>query len=272
MRLSPDGGTVLFDRTKPGIGTWDIWSTDLTRGVETRLTSDPGSEAFPVWQPDGRAILYADEKYAAGSLNLTRKRLDTAVEDQLLPTGPPQRRPSDVSPDGQTLFFTERTARGGNNVFTLPLAASAAPSAMFGSSFTELDPRVSPDGRAIAFISDESGQFEVYVAPFPSTGGKTLVSAGIAAGGDQLGNARWSHDGHELYYVSADRRLMAVPVRTAPKLEVGSPAPLFALQGQRWTDFAVSADDKRFLAVVPQAFAGEQPLTVIMNWTAEVRR
>ena len=90
--------------------------------------------------------------------------------------------------------------------------------------------------------------------------------------GDLLGGARWRHDSRELFYVSADRRLMAVPVRTTPTLEVGRPAPLFTLQARTWTDFVVSPDGKRFLAVVPQAFAGEQPFTVILNWTAEVRR
>ena len=180
VRLSPDGGTVLFERTKPGIGTWDLWTIDLARGVETRLTSDPGSEAFPVWMPDGRAILFADESHSNTTLNLARKRLDTAVEDQLLPMGTQQRRPIDVSPDGHTLLFTERTARGTLNIFTLPLAGPATPSALFGSRFNERDPRFSPDGRAMAFTSDESGRFEVYVAPFPPTGGKTPVSAGIA--------------------------------------------------------------------------------------------
>jgi serine/threonine protein kinase/Tol biopolymer transport system component len=270
VRLSPDGGTVLFERTKPGIGTWDLWTIDLARGFETRLTSDPSSEAFPVWMPDGRAILFADESHST-TLNLARKRLDTGVEDQLLPMGTQQRRPSDVSPDGHTLLFTERTTRGTVNVFTLPLSGPAVPSALFGSRFSESDPRFSPDGRAMAFVSDESGRLEVYVAPFPSTGGKTLVSTGITFG-DLTGGARWSHDGRELFYVSTDRRLMAVPIRTTPMLEVGTPVPLFTLQGRAWSDFAVTADGKRFLAVVPQAFAGEQPLTVILNWTAEIRR
>ena len=271
VRLAPDGRTVLFERTKPGIGTWDLWTIDLARSVETRLTSDPGSEGYPVWLPDGRAILFAHDRRGT-VLNLARKRLDTAVEDQLLPPGTQQRRPIDVSPDGQTLLFTERTARGTLNIFTLPLAGPATPSALFRSRFNEADPRFSPDGRAIAFTSDESGRFEMYVAPFPPIGGKTSVSAGIATGSDLQEGGRWSHDGRELFYVSADGRLMAVPVRTTPKLDVGSPAPLFALQGRTWADFAVSADGKRFLAVVPQALAGEQPLTVILNWTSEVRR
>ena len=272
VRLSPDGRTVAFDRTKPGIGTWDVWTTDLTRGVETRVTSDPGSEAFPVWMPDGRAILFADESHSNTTLNLARKRLDTGGEDQLLPIGTQQRRPIDVSPDGHTLLFTERTARGTFNIFTLPLDGPATPSALFGSRFTEADPRFSPDGRSMSFTSDESGRLEVYVTPVPSTGGKTLVSAGISAGNELQGGARWGHDGRELFYMSADRRLMSVPVRTTPMLEVATPVPLFMFQGRTWFDFAVSADGKRFLAIVPQAFAGEQPLTVIVNWTAEVRQ
>jgi eukaryotic-like serine/threonine-protein kinase len=271
VRLSPDGATVLFERTKPGIGTWDLWTSDLSSGSEKRLTTDPGSEAFPIWMPDGRTILFADESHSNMTLNLARKRLDTGVEDQLLPIGTQQRRPADVSLDGHTLLFTERTARGTVNMFTLPLSGPATPSALLGSRFSESDPRFSPDGRATAFIWDESGRPEVYVAPFPATGGTTPVSTGIA-GGDLTGGARWSPDGRELFYVSADRHLMAVPVRTTPKLEVGKAMPLFELQGHAWTDFDVSGDGKRFLAVVPQAFAGEQPLTVILNWTSEVRR
>jgi len=89
---------------------------------------------------------------------------------------------------------------------------------------------------------------------------------------DLTGGARWSPDGRELFYVSADRYLMAVPVRTTPKLEVGRATRLFELEGHAWTDFDISADGKRFLAGVPQSFAGEQPLTVILNWAAEGRR
>ena len=101
---------------------------DLVRGIETRLTSGPGSEAYPVWQPDGRSILFADEKYSNTTLNLARKRLDTGVEDQLLPKGPQQRRPIDVSGDGHTLLFTERTTRGTLDIYSLPLSGPATPS------------------------------------------------------------------------------------------------------------------------------------------------
>jgi Tol biopolymer transport system component len=271
VRLSPDGRTALFERTRRGIGTWDIFTTDLTRNIERRLTSDPGSEAYPVWMPDGRAILFGDGR-SGGFLNLARKRLDTGVEDHLLPDESLQRRPTDVSPDGQTLLFTERKGAGTLDIFMLRLSGRASATSLFASAFNEADPRFSPDGRAVAFTSDESGRTEVYVAPFPPTGVKMPVSAGVYTGVDRQGGARWSRDGRELLYVSADRRVMSVPVRTTPALEVGRPSALFALPGRPWEDFDVSADGRRFLAVLPQAFAGEQPLTVILNWTAEVHR
>ena len=119
---------VAHERTggdaDPGRGTWDIWTTDLAGNVDTRLTSDPDSEAFPVWMPDGRTILFAEGRRRGGTLDLIRKRLDTAAEEPLLPPGQWQRRPIDVSPDGQTLLFTERTARGTARLLTLPLAGA----------------------------------------------------------------------------------------------------------------------------------------------------
>ena len=216
VRLSPDGGTVLFERTKPGIGTWDLWTTDLARGVETRLTSDPGSEAFPVWLPDGRAILFADESHSNATLNLARKRLDTGVEDQLLPIGTQQRRPSDVSPDGHTLLFTERTARGTVNVFTLPLSGPATPSALFGSRFNESgSPLLAGRPRHGLHLRRIGATRSVRGAVSPDRRQDTRLGRN-RRGGDLKGGARWSHDGRELSYVSADRRLMAVPVRTTP--------------------------------------------------------
>jgi serine/threonine protein kinase/Tol biopolymer transport system component len=271
VRVSTDGGTALFPRTRPGIGTWDIYTADLIHGIERRLTSDQGSEAYPVWMPDGRAIFFADGRNG-GFLNLARKRLDTGVEDHLLPIESLQRRPMDVSPDGRTLLFTERKGTGALDILMLPLSGQGKPTGLFASPASEADPRFSPDGKAIAFTSNESGRLEVYVAPFPTTGAKIPVSAGIYAGVDQQGGARWSHDGRELFYVSADRRLMTVPVRTTPTLELGSASALFALPERAWEDFATSPDGKRFLAVVPQAFAGEQPLTVVLNWITEARR
>jgi eukaryotic-like serine/threonine-protein kinase len=133
----------------------------------------------------------------------------------------------------------------------------------------EMSVRFSPDGRFIAFASDETGRYEVYVSPFPVTGTKTRISA---AGGTL---PRWSRDGRELLYLGAELQLVSVPVRTAPTLTVGAPRRLFALKGafkwddvkaiDGWADWDVSRDGTRFLAVGPQP-ANEQPLTAILDW------
>jgi serine/threonine-protein kinase len=130
--------------------------------------------------------------------------------------------------------------------------------------FDESGVRFSPDGRYFSFGSTISGGAEVYLSPFPPTGEKIRVSA---AGGNL---ARWSRDGRELLYQSADNRLMAVAVQTRPSLRLGTPAALFELPFRRpWYAFDV-APDGRVLAVVQQARARDQPLTVVLNWTAEL--
>ena len=132
------------------------------------------------------------------------------------------------------------------------------------SPFNEQDLRFSPDGRYYSFISLESGRQEVYVSAVAG-GAKTAVSNGGAR------RARWSRDGRELFYLSADRRLVAVPLRTVPSLELGTPVTLFALGSRTWVDFDVSPDGKRFLAIVPEIVADEQPLTAILNWSPPAR-
>lgn len=201
-----------------------------------------------------------------GPPHLFRKDLQTGKEDELLPVATLQ-EPFDVSPDGRWLAFGRRTDRGNNDIDQLPLAADGKPSPLVDTKFDETDLRFSPDGRYIAFVSDESGRYEVYVAPFPYTGAKTRVSAG---GGYQ---PRWNRNGRELFYQSFDRHLMATSVRTTPTLQLGSPAPLFSIDGRRaWLNFDVAPDGKRFLAIVRQLRADEQPLGVALNWTAEVKR
>jgi Tol biopolymer transport system component len=123
--------------------------------------------------------------------------------------------------------------------------------------------RFSPDGRFLSFISDESGRAEAYVMPFPGPGERTRVSTG----GARL--VRWSRDGRELFYLSDSGLLMSVPVRTSPLLTIGAPRELFRLSSKAWSSFDPSPDGKKFLAVVPDVFGDEQPLTVVVNAFAE---
>jgi Tol biopolymer transport system component len=164
------------------------------------------------------------------------------------------------------VVFEERTGRGDNDVLALPLSGGRTPSPVLQSPFNEGQARFSPNGRFLAFVSDESGRNEVYVTSFPRAGSSIRVSTGGAS------SPVWGRDGREVFYLSANRELVAVPVRTTPSLELGSPVTLFSLKGPAWNGFDVSADGKRFLAVVPEVVAKEQPLTVVLNWTAEIVR
>jgi hypothetical protein len=115
-----------------------------------------------------------------------------------------------------------------------------------------------------AFVSNESGRNEVYVSTYPPSGLKTPASV------DGGTVPRWSRDGTELFFLTSDRRLMAVPVHASPTLVLGQPSPLFALAGRRiWKDYDVSHDGKRFLAIVTDLLGDEQPLTVVTNWRPE---
>jgi hypothetical protein len=158
----------------------------------------------------------------------------------------------------------QRSVRGNYDLWTLPLSGEPTPSPLVQSPFDEQGARFSPDGRYVAYYSNESGRYEVYVAPFPVSGGKTRVSVG---GGRR---PHWSRDGRELFYLSDDG-LVSVPVRLGPSVEPGAPALLFAVKGSStWLDFDVSSDGRRFLAVVPEFIADAQPLTVVLNWPAEI--
>jgi len=158
-----------------------------------------------------------------------------------------------VSPDGTRLVFMQRTRGGTFDLWMLPLVGDRTPSPLFQTPFTERNARFSPDGRFLAYLSDESSSFEVFVSPFPFTGEKVRVSSG---GGT---SPRWSRDGRELFYASDARQLVAVPIRTTPSLQLGAPVTL-------------SVDGKAFLASVPEISANQQPLTAVVNWTSEVRR
>jgi Tol biopolymer transport system component len=260
-RLSPDGRRLAFDRIAGGGN--DVWETDLERRAETRVTMDPSSEGYAVWMPDGRSVFYNADR--GGPPQIFRKNLTTGREDSVLPSSGTYQQPEDVSPDGKILLYGQRAA-GGNNIWMLALDGSHAPAVVVDSPFDEEMVRFSPDGRFFSFHSNASGGWDVYVSPFPPTGEKIRISP---TGGYE---ARWSRDGKELFYVSADGRVMAVPIQTSPALRIGTPVSLFQIDVKRpWAEFDVSSTG-RFLAVVTESRASQQPLTVVLNWTAGVAR
>jgi Tol biopolymer transport system component len=260
ISLSADGRRVLFDRARKETGIREIWSLDLERGTETPIASASDTLAMPLWLRSGEVVYSA---VRGSPPQLIRRDLATGKEVDVLPGGKFQQA-QDVSPDGRVLLYTIRGPRDFFDIWVYPLSGGGKPAPLLEAPFHTYDVRFSPDGRFLAMVTTESRQPEAYVTAYPGPGERIRVSTGGA------GRIRWGRDGRELFYLSGDRRLMSVPVRTSPSLELGTPTPLFALKGKGWWKaFEVSPDGKRFLAVVPQIIADELPLNVVVNWTAE---
>jgi Tol biopolymer transport system component len=268
--IAPDGRRVFFDRARPGIGTPDIWSIDLERGMETRITSEVGAELAPLGLRDGRGLIYSANRGMPPQLYL--RDLATGTEKPLFPKPGFFQQAQDISPDGRTLAWVERSERGTFGAWRASLSDTGKPVPLLESPFHIAQLRFSPDGRFVALISAESGRDEAYVMPYPGPGEKTRVSL---EGASLL---RWSRDGRELFYLSADRRLISVPIRTTSSLQLGPPTELFSVKEKDWQTafgnedgcFDVSPDGKRFLAAVPEVLADKLPLIVVVNWAAEV--
>src|SRR5262245_31067254 len=264
--LSPDDQRVVGYRGNPVDGNVDIWILDANRGAFSRVTADVSDDVSPAWSPRGDQIAFSSNR--KGSHDLYRKSATAGGTEELLFSDTHEKTVSDWSADGRFVLFDSRDARRRGDVWALPLDDRTKPIAVAQSDFEELLGQFSPDGRWVAYQSDESGRYEIYVQAFPGPGPKFPVSTG---GGTQV---RWRGDGKELFYVSLDERLMAVPLRftatAAP--EVGAPIPLFApplggfiQQADFRHQYDVSSDGQRFLV----ATTGERapsPIAVILNW------
>jgi serine/threonine protein kinase len=252
------GGRALFSRAIPTMGTFDIWSVDLGRGTETRLTQDDRvTEISPVLLPDDRTMIYSQSLGRAP--RLTRRELGTSAPAVVISPGAGLQNITDISKDGRVIAMHERTAKGDFDIWTVPVADPAAAVVHEPSDKNEVDMRFSPDGRYYSFISSATGPSELYVSPLAG-GIKTRVSEEGAV------SARWNPAGGELFYITPDQRMMRVPIATSPTLRFRAPTAMFGVGTRGWPDFAVTADGQRFLAIVPESFGVERPLTAILNW------
>jgi Tol biopolymer transport system component len=257
---SPDGRRALFDRQEERTGTFNLWMLDVERGIETRLTSAPDTSCCPIWLPDGKSFLYSAVHGA--SPRIYRRDLATGREEPLLPPGGFQVA-LDVSRDGSLLLWAERI-RGGFQLRTLALTGpSRTVTALTNTGFNQQGGSFSPSGKHIVFTSNESGQFEGYVAPIAAMGEKTRLSSGGAS------QTFWSRDGREIFYISGDEQLMSVVVSTEPELSIGKPQALFKIP-RHWSSFQSAPDGRSFFAVVEEQSASELPLRVVLNWPAEL--
>jgi serine/threonine-protein kinase len=274
LRFSPDGKRLAFS-IGSGQGT-DIWVKDLDRDTPSRLSFLSGTNRNPVWTPDGKNIVFQSANAAAPGLYWVRS--DGSGETQRLTDGNPGETPYSFSPDGKRLAFYQRGNGDSADIFTALVEGDAAhpklgkPELFLGTPFGEFNPAFSPDGRWLAYLSDESGTGEVYVRPFPGPGGRWQISTG---GGIF---PVWSRDGRELLFETPDRRVMAVSYSgKGDSFSAGKPRAWAEtrLRAALGGVYDLAPDGKRLAAMLADDANGEKPpthLTFLLNFFDELRR
>jgi Tol biopolymer transport system component len=269
--LSPDEKRFIADRIDPRTGTYDLWLYDVSRDKPQRFTFNPSLN--PVWAPDGSRIIWGSTR-DYGVPNLYQKAASLAGEETLLLKSDLNqgKLPTDWSQDGRFIIYRQLDPKTKGDVWVLPVTESgkAEPFRVVRTDANETAGALSPDGRWLAYVSDVSGRFEVWVHSFPGGSGKRQVSNG---GGS---SPRWRRDGRELFYYASDGKLMAAPVRSGENFEAGTPISLFEFRagtaGQEFAPYAVTADGQRFLINAVVETEPNAPLTVVVNWAAGVKR
>ena len=260
-RLSPDGTRLAEGRVDPESTTSDIWLTDLTRNVSSRFTFDPADDVLPVWSPDGKRLFFASSR--DGVQNLYQAASDRPGSEELLLRSDAWKVADDVSPDGRFLIYETSTPKTRIDLWILPLSGDRTPKPYVATPFGEFSAQFSPDGRWVAYMSNESGRDEVYVQPFPGPGGKWQVST---AGGSM---PRWRRDGKELFYFGADGRLMATEVALGPSFESRTPTALFKVSlPSPDRQYDVTSDGSRILVNRISGEVEGAPITVVLDWAA----
>jgi serine/threonine-protein kinase len=262
-RLSPDGTKVAVMISSAG-GT-NIWIYDLERSTRFRLTVENDNRT-PVWTTDGKRVVFSSTRNT-NDTGLFWRPADGSEEVKLLLSRENRSFPISWSPDGQTLAFYEVTPTNGRDIWVLPLEGE--PSAFLATSFNERSPEFSPDGKWLAYVSNESGRDEVYVQPYPGPGGRWLISN---EGGSE---PVWSADGRELFY-RYEEQMMAATVETEPVFRAGAPQVLFEGRyavdaGPNARNYDISPDGQRFLMIKEEQTERGQ-INVILNWFEELKR
>jgi eukaryotic-like serine/threonine-protein kinase len=268
-RLSPDGGRIavdVWDRTGDRAASSGVWLYDA-RGVGTQLTNGL-TDMNPIWSPSGDRIIFVSYRKKQSNVGLWIKTLDGSAE-QLLVEAPDQRWPEDWSRDGRFVSIRDIPETGKRNTELWIVDAGGEHKARPIVADAEYagGSRFSPDGRWLAYGASESGKVDVYVRTFPE-GKSWKVSS---AGGSE---PRWRGDGKELYYLTLDDKIMAVPVSSGQAaFSAGPPTLLFAIhsspQGSRYD---VTADGQRFLVNQTSTEQGSHPLNLVVHWTALLKK
>jgi len=263
LALSPNGTRVAFSE-RSGRAS-NIWLRDLSRDTSTRFTFGSGIDSNPVWSPDGSRIIFRSGN------DLYQKPANGLKDAELLVKGSGATYATSWSHDGRFLLYDVHDQKSNDTTWVLPLEGDRKPVPLLVTEFRELGARFSPDGRWVAYVSGESGHYEIYVRSFAMNSAVTAVEPGgkwqISNG---YGNApRWRGDGRELYYNSEGGQVMAVEITTNPEFRPGKPMPLgfAAANGAPWD---CTADGRRFLVAVPKS-KGPESYTMILSWQAGLK-
>ncbi|HVE65412.1 MAG TPA: protein kinase, partial [Thermoanaerobaculia bacterium] len=257
-RISPEGSRVAIIRIDPAARSADIWIVDVTRGIGTRFTFDAAREAEPVWSSDGQRLFYSSNKEGIG--NIYEKDASGAGPEKLVLKSDLWKVPFDASPDGRWLLFGFRDPKTDSDVWLLSLSGDRKATPLLATPFQEYAARFSPDGRWLAYTSNETGREEVFVVPFPLTGQKWQVST---SGGN---SPRWTSGGRELVYFEMPDKRKVVEIRTEPTFQASVSKDLFTTP--RTWDSDVARDGQRFLFNTPAGEVAPNPMTIVLNWTA----
>jgi serine/threonine-protein kinase len=263
-RASPDGSKVAFMATVAG--NTDIYIRERARNVQSRLTFDIARDLAPVWTPDGKRIVYASSR--DGGQNLYWQAADGTGTAERLTTNPNDQYPYVISPDGQVVLYIENSPKTSYDIYAVSLTGDHTPKPVLVTQFDERRPALSPDGKWLAYQSNESGSFEVFVRPYPNVeGGRWQVSAGTGS------SPLWGVNGQEIFYRQG-QTIQRAPVKTTPTFALGAPARF--LQTTLPPDGSGMAysivRDGSFLAMKPPAGQyGSAEYKIVLNWIEDVR-
>jgi Tol biopolymer transport system component len=279
VELSPDGTRAAISLLDSSLGTRDLWVLDVARKVRTRLTSDRAEENTPIWSPDGHRIVFDSSR--RGPLELYEKASNGPGTEKVVLVDRRNKFPASWSPDGRfILYMVDDGEPSGWDLWVLPLFGDLKPFPFLQTSSNEVQGQFSPDSRWVMYASNDSGRYEVYVAPFPGPGPARQISFG---GGVW---PRWRHDGLEAFYLAPDGKLMTAQVNAhGPTFDAGRARPLFDARprAMRWP-YGVSLDGQRFLVntVVEQtlqanlpysvSLVDSTPLTLVVDWATGLKR
>jgi eukaryotic-like serine/threonine-protein kinase len=264
MQLSREGKRVAFDATISG--NLSIWIRDLERGIQSRLTFQQSN--VPQWSPDGSTLVFA--WIGSGGIDLGERPANMSDSEKVLVklSAPPIMISSDWSSDGRYLVYYRTDTNSKIQLWVLPMFGDRKPFPFLHSEFDESQGQVSPDGKWIAYVSDEAGAPQICITSFPTPSGIQQISS---AGGIQ---PRWRRDGKELFYLALDDELMAVTVRTSGTFEADSPRALFETRlpvSALRQAYSVSPDGQRFLLAVPTETASPS-MTLVQNWQGALKK